>query len=68
MTYDTLFLSEGVLKIWRKKMSELINKVINDKGVCRTAPTTPGLLLKNTTTVRLSTHLATTIKYQTGDW
>ena len=30
------FWNEGVLKIWRKR--------INDKGVCRTGPATPGLL------------------------
>ena len=31
-----------VLKVWRKRMSELINH----KAVCRTVPVTPGLLNK----------------------
>ena len=34
--------SHDVLKIWRKK----VNQLIIDGGVCRTAPATPGLLMK----------------------
>ena len=34
----------GVLKILRKRIAHLINQSVNDGGVCRTAPATPGLL------------------------
>ena len=33
----------NVMNIWRKKLTELMN----DKGVSRTAPATPGLLIIN---------------------
>ena len=36
---------EGVLKILNKRIADLINELINHKGVCRTALATPGLLL-----------------------
>ena len=32
------------MKIWRKRISRLISESVNDGGVCRTAPATPGLL------------------------
>ena len=32
----------GVLKIWRKRIADSVN----ERGVCRTAPATPGLLIK----------------------
>ena len=35
---------EGVLKIWRKRLSQLMSHLISDKGVCRTTPATQGLL------------------------
>ena len=38
------FGNEGVLKIWRKRMSQLINELINDEGVCRTGLATRGLV------------------------
>ena len=48
--YLLWFGCEGVLKILNKRrttdwMKELINKLINDKCVCRTAPATPGLII-----------------------
>ena len=36
------FGSEGVLKIWRKRLT-ILNQLMSDGGVCRTAPATPGL-------------------------
>ena len=33
------------MKIWRKRLTYLINELINDEAVCRTAPATPGLLI-----------------------
>ena len=42
--YLIWFGSEGVLKIWRKRMSYWMNQWIIDKGFFRTAPATPGLL------------------------
>ena len=33
-----------VLKIWRKRLTQLMNESINDEAVYRTAPATPGLL------------------------
>ena len=33
-----------ILKIWRKRIADLINELINDEAVYRTAPATPGLL------------------------
>ena len=38
------FGSEGILKIWRKRLTQLVDELMNHKGVCRTAPATPGLL------------------------
>ena len=38
------FGSEGILKIWRKRMSYIDIQLMNDKGVCGTDPATPGLL------------------------
>ena len=35
---------DGGLKIWRKRVTLSLSLLINDKGVCRTAPATPGLL------------------------
>ena len=37
---------EGFLKIGRKRINEWMNKLINDGGVCRTAPATPGPLTR----------------------
>ena len=31
-------------KLWRKRMTELINELMNYEGVYRTPPATPGLL------------------------
>ena len=36
--------SSYIMKIWRKRMNRLINQLINDEAVYRTAPATPGLL------------------------
>ena len=36
------------MKIWRKRIGYSIDQLINDAGVCRTAPATPGLLMTNT--------------------
>ena len=36
--------SEGVLKIWRKWMTQLMNELISDKSASRIAPATSGLL------------------------
>ena len=38
---------EGILKIWRKSMNELMNDLMNHKGVFKTAPATLGLLTRN---------------------
>ena len=38
---------EDILKIWRKRMSQFIILIINNKGVYRTAPATPGRLIKS---------------------
>ena len=32
------------MKIWRKRICDWLYELINDEGVCRTAPATPGLL------------------------
>ena len=32
------------MKIWRKRIGDLISELINDGGVCRAAPAIPGLL------------------------
>ena len=32
------------MKIWRERLTELINELMNDEAVYRTAPATPGLL------------------------
>ena len=42
--YLLRFGSEGVLKIFPQRITQLINLLMNDEGVCRTAPATPGLL------------------------
>ena len=34
-----------ILKIGRKRLTDLMNELINDEGVCRTAPAKPGLLI-----------------------
>ena len=33
------------MKIWRKRVRDLINECMNDRDVFRTAPATPGLLI-----------------------
>ena len=38
------FPSEGLLKIISQRMTNGVNELMNDKGVFRTAPATPGLL------------------------
>ena len=40
--------NQGILKIFPQRMSELLNGLVCDKGVCRTAPATPGLLKNRT--------------------
>ena len=42
--YFLRFGSEGVLKIFPQRMTDSLTDSGNDKGVCRTAPPTPGLL------------------------
>ena len=42
--YLLLFVIYDIMKIWRKRLTELTNESINDKAVYRTAPATPGLL------------------------
>ena len=32
------------MKIRRKTVTDLMNESVNNKGVCRTAPATPGLI------------------------
>ena len=32
------------MKIFPQRMNDFMNYLMNDKGVCRTAPATPGLL------------------------
>ena len=32
-----------IMKIWRKRMTHLMNESINYEAVCRTTPATPGL-------------------------
>ena len=34
-----------MLKIWRKRISQSVSQSISNKGVCRTSPATPGLLI-----------------------
>ena len=33
------------MKIWRKRITDLMNQSINEEAVYRTAPATPGLLI-----------------------
>ena len=33
-----------VLKIWRKRIAQSVNQLINHEAVCKTASATPGLL------------------------
>ena len=35
---------DSALKIYPQTMTQLMNELINDEAVCRTAPATPGLL------------------------
>ena len=37
--------SEGFLKIWRKRMSDRVSELMSYKGVRKTAPATQGLLI-----------------------
>ena len=37
---------DSVLNIQNERMNYLINEIINDEGLCRAAPATPGLLIK----------------------
>ena len=53
------FGKDTVLKIGRKGITELMNESVNDKGVCRTAPATPGLLIIYLIIVLISTCLST---------
>ena len=39
-----LFEIDSVLNILNKKITQLMNELMNNKGVYRTAPATPGLL------------------------
>ena len=39
-----MFVIYDNMKIWRKRLTELIDESINDEAVYRTAPATPGLL------------------------
>ena len=39
------FVFYDIMKIWRKRMSDLTNEWMNDEAVYRTAPATPGLLI-----------------------
>ena len=39
-----MFGSEGVLKIFSQIISQCLNELMSDGGVCRTVPATPGLL------------------------
>ena len=34
-----------ILKVWRKRMTDWLTDWMSDKGDCRTAPATPGLLI-----------------------
>ena len=36
---------DSVLKTLNKRITDLINELMSDKGDCRTAPATPGLLI-----------------------
>ena len=38
------FSIDSALKIFPQNMTELMNELMNDEAVCRTAPATPGLL------------------------
>ena len=40
------FWIENVLKILNKRMTDLMNKSVNDEGICKTAPATQGLIKK----------------------
>jgi hypothetical protein len=42
--YLLLFVIYDIMKIWRKRLTELTNESINDEAVYRTALATPGLL------------------------
>ena len=44
------------MKIWRKRIADSIDQLINDEAVYRTAPATPGLL--NITQYTNTTHTA----------
>ena len=35
------------VNIWKKRMTDWLNELMNDKSVCRTAPATPGLLIRH---------------------
>ena len=54
--YLSRFGTEGVLKIFSQRMSDLIKRSMSNGGVCRTAPATPGLLISAGTiyTVKLA--------------
>ena len=48
---------DSVLKILNERMTQLINELMNDGGVYRTAPATPGLLIKHVGPVDLKRFL-----------
>ena len=49
------FWSEGLLKIFSQRITDLMSQLMNHEGVCRTAPTTPGLLITTLHTVYIFT-------------
>ena len=42
------------MKIWRKRIAESLNQLINHEAVYRTAPATPGLLKTHNFPVKLN--------------
>ena len=63
MTHDTGQISslalgfKGVLKIFSGSGSDWLDEIMNDKGVCRTVPATPGLLISGYHFVKLTKFL-----------
>ena len=59
------FVIYDIMKIWRKRMTDSLNELMNGKAVYRTAPATPGLLKKVTLRGQKTYNIQT---FQLIDW
>ena len=48
--------SSAHVKIFSQRMNDSLTESVNNKGVCRTAPATPGLLNRKENSIRLNKY------------